>query len=51
MVRFEKRTVTCDIETAKCEDETVNCEKIVKESPNLKKKLLHVMLELHNVRM
>ena len=51
MVRFEKRTVTCDVETAKCEDETVKCEKTVKEPPNLKKKLSHVMLELHNVRM
>ena len=51
MVRFEKKNVTCDVETTKCEDGTVKCEKTVKEPPNLKKKLSHVILELHNVRM
>ena len=49
--KCEKRTITCDVRTAQCEDETINCEKKVREPPNVRKKLLHVMLELHNVRM
>ena len=48
--KCEKRTVTCDVGTAQYEDETVKCEKKVKESPNVRKVLSHVMLELHNVR-
>ena len=47
----DKRTVTCDIGTAQCEDRTVKCEKKVREPPNVRKELLHVMLELHNVSM
>ena len=34
-----------------CEDETVKYEKKVKEPPNVRKELSHVMLELYNVRM
>ena len=51
MVRCEKRTVTCDVGIAKYEDGTVKCEKTVKEPPNVKKELLHVILELHNMKM
>ena len=47
----DKRIVTCDIEITQCEDETVKCEKQVREPPNVRKRLSHVMLELHNVRM
>ena len=43
--KCEKRTVTCDGETAQCEDETVKCEKKVREQPNVRKKLSHVVLE------
>ena len=46
-----KRTVTYDVGTAQCEDRNVKCEKKVREPPNVRKKLSHVMLELHNVRM
>ena len=49
--KCEKRTVTCDIKTAQCDDRTVICEKKVREPPNVKKELSHMMLELHNVRM
>ena len=49
--KCEKRTVTRDIGTAQYEDGTVKCEKKVREPPNVRKKLSHVMLELHNVRM
>ena len=48
--KCEKKTVTCDIGTAQYEDRTVKCEKKVREPPNVRKELLHVMLELHNVR-
>ena len=34
-----------------CEDETVKYDKKVNEPPNVRKELLRVMLELHNVRM
>ena len=34
-----------------CKDEIVKCEKKVREPPNVRKELSHVMLELHNVRM
>ena len=49
--KCEKRTIICDVRIAKCEDETVKCEKKVGEPPNVTKELLHVILELHNVRM
>ena len=54
---MKKKTVTCEVKTAQYEDETIKCEKKVRESlnvkkePNVKKELLHVMLEHHNVRM
>ena len=49
--KCEKRTVTRDIGTAQYEDGTVKCEKKVREPPNVRKELSHVMLELHNMRM
>ena len=47
----EKKIVTYDVGTAQFEDGTVNCEKKIREPPNLRKELSHVMFELHNVRM
>ena len=48
----EKRTVTCDVRIAQYEDGIVKCEKKkVREPPNVRKKLSHVMLEVHNVSM
>ena len=41
----------CDVGTAQCEDETVKYEKKVREPPNVRKELSHMMLELHNVKM
>ena len=49
--KCEKRPVTCDVETAQYEDGIVKCEKKVREPPNLRKELSHMMLELHHVRM
>ena len=49
-MKCEKRTVTCDVGIAQCKDETVKCEKKVREPPNVKKELSHMMLKLHNVR-
>ena len=49
--KYEKRTIICDVRTAKYEDGTVKCEKTIKEPPNVTKELSYVMLELHNVRM
>ena len=49
--KCEKKIVTYDVGTAQFEDETVNCEKKVREPPNVRKELSHVILELHNVRM
>ena len=49
--KCEKKTVTCDVETAQYEDGTVKCEKKVREPSNVTKELLYVMLEPHNVRM
>ena len=46
-----QKTITCDVETAQCEHETVKCEKNVKEPLNVTKKLSHMRLELHNVRL
>ena len=50
----ENETVKCEKKsngTTKCEDGTVKCEKKVREPPNVRKELSHVMLELHNMRM
>ena len=47
----EKKTVTCDVRTAQCEDGTIICDKKIREPPNVRKELSHVMLELHNVSM
>ena len=46
MTYFEPRNLVVH-----SEDRSVRCEKKVRESPNLRKKLSHVILELHNVRM
>ena len=46
---MRKKTVTCDVGIAQYEDGTVKCEKKVRELPNVRKELSHVMLELHNV--
>ena len=42
--KCEKRTITCDVGTAQYE-------KKVREPPNVRKKLSHMMLEQHNARM
>ena len=48
----DKRIFIRDVGTAQCKDGTVKCEKKkVREPSNVRKKLSHVMLELHNVRM
>ena len=47
----DKRIVKCDIWITQCEDVTIKFEKKVRESPNVRKELLHVMLELHSMRM
>ena len=39
-----EKTVTCDVRTTQCEDEIVKCEKKVREPPNVRKELSHVML-------
>ena len=49
--KCEKRTVTCGVGTTQCDDGTVKCEKKVREPPNVRKELLYVILELHNIRM
>ena len=49
--KCEKKTVTCDIRTTIYEDGIVKCEKKVREPPNVRKELSHMILELHNVRM
>ena len=46
-----KKTVICDVRTVQYKEETIKCEKKVREPPNVRKELSHVMLELHNVRM
>ena len=51
ITKYEKKTVTCDVGTTQYEDGIVKCEKKVRELPNVRKELLHVMLELHNMRM
>ena len=48
--KCDKRIVTYDVGTAQCEDRTVKYEKKVRELPNVRKELSHMMLELHNVR-
>ena len=50
IAQCEKRTVICDVEIAQCENGTIKCEKKVREPPNVRKELLYVILELHNVR-
>ena len=49
--KCEKKTVTCEVGTVQCEDGTVKCEKKVREPPNVRKELSHMMLGLHNVGM
>ena len=49
--KCEKKIVTCDVGTVQYEDGTVKCKKKVRESPSVRKKLSHVILELQNVKM
>ena len=49
--KCEKKAVTYDVRTAQCKDRIVKYKKKVRESPNVKKELSHMILELHNVRM
>ena len=50
-IEYDKRTVTCDVETAQCEYGTVKYEKKKKRKPpNVTKKLSHVRMEPSNVR-
>ena len=49
--KCDKRIVTYDVGTAQCEDRTVKYEKKVRELPNVRKELSHMMLKLYNVRM
>ena len=49
--KCKKKTITFNIETVQCEDGIIKYEKKVKESPNVKKELSHMMLKLYNVRM
>ena len=42
--------VKCDVGTAQCDDGTVKCEKKIREPPNVRKELKHMILELSNVR-
>ena len=46
-----QKIVICDVGTAQYEDETLKCEKKIRDSSNMTKELLHVILELHNMRM
>ena len=50
-IKCDKRIVICDVGTAQYEDETVKCEKKIRDSSNMTKELLHVILELYNMRM
>ena len=47
----DKRTVTCDVEIVQYDNKIVKCEKKEREPMNITKKLSHMMLELHNVKM
>ena len=51
ITKSEKKTITCNIGIAQCENETVKYEKKIREPPNERKELLHVMLKLHNMMM
>ena len=46
-----KKIVICDIRTAQCKNGTIKCEKKIRKPSNVTKELLHVMLELHNMKM
>ena len=47
----DKIIFKCVIRITQCDDVTVKCEKKVREPPNVRKELLHVMLELHSMKM
>ena len=42
-IECDKSTVTCDVGIVQYEDRTVKCEKKVREPPNVRKELLHVI--------
>ena len=48
--KCEKRIVICDVGTVQCEDGIVICDKKLREPPNVRKELSHVILVLRNVR-
>ena len=50
--KCEKKIITCNVGTAQCDDGIAKCEKKrVREPPNVRKQLSHVILELHNMKM
>ena len=50
--KCEKKIITCNVGTAQCDDGIAKCEKKkVRETPNVRKQLSHVILELHNMKM
>ena len=49
--KYEKKIITCNVGTAQCDDGIAKCEKKkVRETPNVRKQLSHVILELHNMK-
>ena len=48
---MKKKTIIFDVETTQCKDEIVKYEKKVREPPNMRKELSHLILKLHNVKM
>ena len=48
---MRKIIVRCDVGTAQYKVGIVKCKKKVRESPNMKKELSHVILKLYNVKM
>jgi len=51
LFKCDKKIVICDIGTAQCKDRTIKYEKEIRKPSNVTKELLHVMLELHNMKM
>ena len=47
---YDKSTVTCNVGTAQYDNNTIKCEKKIRESSNMTKVQLHVMLVLRHVR-
>ena len=49
-IKCDKSTVQCDIGAVELDNGTIKCEKKNKGTTKCDKKQLHVILELHNVR-